>query len=66
MSSNSIRDIYYSCNDRVYTIALKVVLGIVAIHLSLETRLRAVFVFHKQNINDAPLTLQRKEISIYS
>jgi len=45
VSSNSIKNFYYSCNDRVYTFKLKCCLKIVAIFLSLETRLRAVFVF---------------------
>jgi len=57
----------FTCNHiatryfRDYTITKNVVLEIVAIYLSLETRLRAVFVLINNILNDASLTLQRKK-----
>jgi len=58
MSSNSIKEIYYSCNNRVYT---KSSSGNNCNISFSWNQIAYLFVFHKQNINDASLTLQRKK-----
>ena len=47
---------------QVYTITLKAVLEIVAIYLSLETRLCDVFVFHKQYIKRCIINATKEKI----